>query len=140
MDAVGPDVHGVPVGQVTLAERLVVGLPAGQQPTNGGGRQPGCRAEECLQGRDEVAGGQPVQVQQRQHLSHLGLLRHHGGKITDRNRIRSPVAGSTRRSSTRGARTGMLPAAVVTSRRRAWPLRTTSRRPPWSRSPAWAAR
>jgi hypothetical protein len=34
-------------------------------------------------------------------------------------------ARSVRRSSTRGARTGMLPATVVTSRWRAWPLRTT---------------
>ena len=37
VDAVGPDVHVVTVGQVTLAEGLVVGLPAGQQPTNGRG-------------------------------------------------------------------------------------------------------
>ena len=44
----------------------------------------------------------------------FGLLRHHGGKTTERNRTRPPFAGSTRRSSTRGARTGMLPATVVT--------------------------
>jgi site-specific recombinase XerD len=37
VDAVGPDVHVVAVGQVTLAGRLVVSLPAGQQPTNGRG-------------------------------------------------------------------------------------------------------
>src|SRR5215207_4116830 len=29
----------------------------------------------------------------------FGLLRHHGGRITDRNRTRSPLAGSTRRST-----------------------------------------
>jgi hypothetical protein len=46
----------------------------------------------------------------------LGLLRHHGGSSTERNRARSPVTGSTRRSSTRGARTGITPAAVSTSR------------------------
>jgi hypothetical protein len=70
----------------------------------------------------------------------FGLRRHHGGKITDRNRTRPPVAGSTRRSSTRGARTLTAPAAVVTCRWRAWPLRTTSRRPPSSRSSPAAAR
>ena len=46
----------------------------------------------------------------------LGLLRHQGGRITERKRTRSPVCGSTRRSSTRGARTGITPAAVRTSR------------------------
>ena len=39
----------------------------------------------------------------------FGLLRHHGGRITDRNRTRSPLTGSTRRSSTRGARTATAP-------------------------------
>jgi hypothetical protein len=64
----------------------------------------------------------------------------HDGRITDRNRIRSPLTGSVRRSSTRGARTEIAPAAVVTSRWRAWPLRTTSRRPCSSRSAACSAR
>jgi hypothetical protein len=59
----------------------------------------------------------------------FGLFRHHGGKITDRNRARSPVAASTRLSLTRGAATPTAPAAVVTGRGRACPLRTTSRRP-----------
>jgi alkanesulfonate monooxygenase SsuD/methylene tetrahydromethanopterin reductase-like flavin-dependent oxidoreductase (luciferase family) len=46
----------------------------------------------------------------------FGLLRHHGGRITDRNRTRSPLVGSTRRSSTRGAAPGTGPAPVVTVR------------------------
>ena len=46
----------------------------------------------------------------------FGLLRHHGGRITDRNRFRSPVAGSVRLSLTRGARTCTAPADVSTSR------------------------
>jgi len=66
-----PHTDAVLLAEVTLAEHLVVGLPAGQQPTNGRRRQPGCGAEEGLQRRHEVAGGQPVQVQQRQHLSDL---------------------------------------------------------------------
>jgi hypothetical protein len=69
----------------------------------------------------------------------FGLLRHHGGKIELRNRARSPVTGSARRSSTRGALTPTAPAAVVTCRGRAYPLRTTSRRPASSRSAACAA-
>jgi hypothetical protein len=60
--------------------------------------------------------------------------RHHGGSSDDRNRHRCPVAWSTRRSSTRGAATSMAPAAVVTCRGRAWPLRTTNRRPASSRT------
>src|SRR5204863_4158671 len=85
------------------------------------------RAEEAFQGRDEVAGGQAVQVQQRQHF---GDLRHQGGRITDRNRLRSPVCSSTRLPLTRGARTCTAPAA----------LRTTSCRPCSSRSWARSAR
>jgi hypothetical protein len=44
----------------------------------------------------------------------LGDLRHHGGRIFEENRIRSPVASSTRLSFTRGAVTSTGPAAVVT--------------------------
>jgi hypothetical protein len=43
-------------------------------------------------------------------------LRHHGGKIAEENRIRSPVAGSVRLSLTRGAITCTAPALVRTSR------------------------
>jgi hypothetical protein len=35
------------------------------------------------------------------------LFRHHGGRISDRKRTRSPVAGSTRLSLTRGAATSI---------------------------------
>jgi hypothetical protein len=49
----------------------------------------------------------------------FGLLRHHGGKIAEENRIRPPVAGSVRLSFTRGAVTSTAPAAVVTCRGRA---------------------
>jgi hypothetical protein len=57
---VRPDIDVVPVGQVTAAKRLVVGLPGGQQPAHRGRRQPGRRAEERLQRGHEVAGGQPI--------------------------------------------------------------------------------
>jgi hypothetical protein len=66
-------------------------------------------------------------------------LRNHGGKIPEQKRIRPPVAGSVRLSFTRGAVTSTAPAAVVTCRGRACPLRTTSRRPASSRSAARAA-
>jgi len=45
-----------------------------------------------------------------------GDLRDQAGRIAEENRLRSPVASSTRLSLTRGARTGTAPAAVVTSR------------------------
>ena len=65
----------------------------------------------------------------------FGDLRHHGGTIDERNRLRSPVSASTRRSLTRGARISTRPAAVVIERGRACPLRVTSRRP---RSSSWS--
>ena len=40
----------------------------------------------------------------------------HAGRIAEENRTRSPVASSVRLSLTRGARTGTVPAAVITSR------------------------
>jgi hypothetical protein len=46
----------------------------------------------------------------------LGVFRHHGGKIADENRIRSPVTGSARLSFTRGTVTATAPALVSTSR------------------------
>jgi hypothetical protein len=70
-----------------------------------------------------------VQVQQRQHLGHAGDFLAQAGRIAEENRCRSPVASSMRLSLTRGARTGIAPAAVVTSRGSWCPLRTTRRRP-----------
>ena len=57
----------------------------------------------------------------------FGVLRAHGGKIAEENRIRSPVAGSVRLSLTRGAVTSTAPALVSTSLGSADPFRTTSR-------------
>ena len=67
------------------------------------------------------------------------VLRHHGGRIAEENRRRSPVSGSMRRSLTRGAVTSTASALVSTSRGWWQPLRTTSRRPFSSRSATnWA--
>ena len=101
--------------------------------------RPAAGAEELLQRRAEVAAGQAVQVQQRQHLGHLRGLAAHAGRIAEENRRRSPVASSMRLSLTRGAATGTAPAPVDHLRGRAWPLRTTSRRPSPSTSSAWAS-
>ncbi len=46
----------------------------------------------------------------------FGVFRHHGGRIAEVNRRRSPVSGSTRRSLTRGTVTSTAPALVSTSR------------------------
>jgi hypothetical protein len=65
-----------------------------------------------------------------------GVLRAHGGKIAEENRIRCPLSGSARLSLTRGAVTSTAPALVSTVRGPAVPLRTTRRRPSSSRTPA----
>jgi len=44
----------------------------------------------------------------------LGDLRHHGAKIAEENRLRSPVASSVRLSLTRGATTSIAPEEVST--------------------------
>jgi hypothetical protein len=66
----------------------------------------------------------------------FGVFRHHGGKIAEANRIRSPVAGSVRLPLTHGALTSTAPALVSTSRLWWQPLRTTRRRPSPPRSAA----
>ena len=71
VDAVDPQVDVVGARQIALPEGLGLVLPLRGQPGDRRRRQPRTRAEELLQRRTEVAGGQPVQVQQRQHLGHL---------------------------------------------------------------------
>ena len=44
----------------------------------------------------------------------FGDVRHHGAKIAEENRARSPVASSTRLSLTRGATTSIAPEDVST--------------------------
>ena len=71
---VRPHVHVVGLGEVALLEGGMVVLPLLRQPGHGRRRQAGRRAEELLQRGHEVPRGQPVQVEQRQHLTDLGRL------------------------------------------------------------------
>ena len=71
MDPVDPHVDVVGLGQGPLAERLGLVLPLADQPGDRGWGQAGPAAQELLQRGGEVRGGQPVQVQQRQHLGQL---------------------------------------------------------------------
>src|SRR6266511_5686288 len=64
----------------------------------------------------------------------FGERRAYGGRIELRNRERSPVEPSTRRSSTLGAFTLMAPAPATTVRSLAEPLRTTRAWPRPSRA------
>lgn len=57
-----------------------------------------------------------MQVEQGSTSLIFGDLRAQGGRITEENRLRLPVASSTRGSLTRGAFTSTVPAAVVTFR------------------------
>lgn len=114
VDAGGPHIHVVDLREVAVHERGVVGLPLLGQPRDRCRRQPGRTAKELLQRGHEVAGGQAVQIEQRQHLADLRALAAPGGRIAEENRLRSPVSSSTRLPFTRGAFTSTTPAAVVT--------------------------
>ena len=74
MHAVRPDVDVVAVDQTASHERFPLGLPLGGQAGHHRGRQASGRAEERFQCGHEVAGGQAVQIQQRQDLADLGAL------------------------------------------------------------------
>jgi hypothetical protein len=71
VDAVDPQVDVVHPGQITVGEGALLGLPGLGQLGDHRRRQPGRRAEELPQRGHEVARGQAVQVQQRQHLGDL---------------------------------------------------------------------
>ena len=71
---VRPHIHVVGPGKVALLEGGMVVAPLLRQPGHGGWRQTGRRAKELLQHGHEVPRGQPVQVEQRQHLTDLGRL------------------------------------------------------------------
>ena len=102
---VGPHVHVVPVGQVAADEGLAA-------------RPATATVSRVITDADSPAADPKNSVQRRRRSRRVdmpcrysngstsatfGLLRHHGGRIELRNRTRSPVAGSTRRSFTRGA-------------------------------------
>ncbi len=117
VDAIDPHVCVVHTGQVALAERVVIIGPLLAQPRDRRRGQAGGRAEK--------ASPRPARSPRRTGRAGttaatsatFGDLRHHGGRITDRNRLRSPVCASTHLSLTRGAaRTSTAPAAVITSR------------------------
>jgi hypothetical protein len=116
VDPVRPQVHIVHIGQVTLAERVLLGLPGLGQLGHHRRRQPLGRAEELTERGHEVPGRQTVQVQQRQHLGDLrGLAR---PRRQDRRGEPLTLArvGSMRLSLTRGIVTSTGPAVVVTCR------------------------
>jgi hypothetical protein len=120
--AVGPDTHVVDLGQVALAECGVIGLPLGGEPGYGGRGQPGCRAEELLERRHEVAGGQAVQIQQRQHLSDpRGLARprrqDRRGQPLALSGIRRAPSRTTSSSSETPSRTEPFSGTTVNTRR-----------------------
>ena len=71
VDAVGPQVDEVHIGQISFVEDAGVVLPLHGQPGDRRGGQARVRAEEAFQCRDEVLAGQAMQVQQRQYLGDL---------------------------------------------------------------------
>jgi hypothetical protein len=68
---VHPHVDVIHSREVALLERLALFLPSLGEAGYARRREPGPGAEELLQGRREVPGGEPVQVQQRQDLRNL---------------------------------------------------------------------
>jgi hypothetical protein len=74
VDPIRPHVDIVRGGQVPGGEGALLGLPLLRQLRDHRRGQPGGRAQELAERRNEVAAGQPVQVKQRQHLSDLRCL------------------------------------------------------------------
>jgi hypothetical protein len=71
VDPVDPQVDVVSTRQITVLECLGLVLPLRGQSDDRRGRQSRTRTQELLQRRTEVAAGQAMQIEQRQHLGHL---------------------------------------------------------------------
>jgi hypothetical protein len=97
---------------------------------------PACEPRNCPSAGTKSPDDRPCRCSSGSTSLICGVLRAHGGRIAELNRLRSPVAGSVRLSFTSGAVTSTAPALVSTVRGSAVPLRTTIRRPFSSRSPA----
>jgi hypothetical protein len=109
VDPVDPQVDVVGALQRALPERRGVVCHWPVSRVTVAADRPGPGAEELLPRRAEVAAGQVVQVQQRQHLGNLRGLPGPRGQDCRGERLRSPVASSMRLSLTRGARTAPRP-------------------------------
>ncbi|GAA4930490.1 hypothetical protein GCM10023334_037540 [Nonomuraea thailandensis] len=68
VNAISPQIDIVDTGQVTGSEGTLLGLPLLGELGDDRRRQPVAGAEELTQRGHEVAGGQAMQVEQRQHL------------------------------------------------------------------------
>jgi hypothetical protein len=119
VDPVDPQVDVVSTRQITVLECLGLVLPLRGQSGDRRGRQSRTRTQELLQRRTEIAGRQPVQIQQRQHLGHLrGLAR---PRRQDRRREPLPLTGirihalvvDPRRAHRNGSRSGQHLTLIV---------------------------
>ena len=72
VNPVRPQVDVVGLAQVALSELLHLLAPIPGQALEGRSRNPRPAAEELRQRGDEVLGGDPPQMERRQHLSDLG--------------------------------------------------------------------
>lgn len=102
VNIVGPQVHVVYAGEVPGGEGACSAFQVSVSLVTTDADRLAVEPRTWPNAGPKVPRGQPVQVQQRQHLSDLRVLRAHGGKPR-RTGFRSPVSGSMRRSLTRGA-------------------------------------
>lgn len=97
MYAVGLHVRVVDLGEVAVRGCDMAGLRLPGQPGDRGRRQPGRVAEE-LRKRAKSPEDRPCRQSSGSTSLVFGDLRHQGGGIAEENRLRSPVASSTRLS------------------------------------------
>ena len=116
MDPIGPQADIVHGRQVPGRERALLSLPGLGEPGDHRRRQPCRGAQELAEDGHEVAAGQAVQIQQRQHLRDLRCLPR--PRRQDRRGEPYPLAGGqvVRLSLTRGTVTSTAPALVRISR------------------------
>ena len=136
VDAVDPEVDVALGREIALAPARVLVRPGVLEPPDGRGREPaGILAEQCEQRLLEVAGGDALEVEDRDQ--HLEALR--SARIGRQNRRRKAdvLPPSPPRSRTRGHRTATGPMPVMISRSGRCPWRTSRRRPSSVSLSAW---
>ena len=137
MDAVDPEVDVAFGREIALAPARVLVRPGLLEPPDGRGREPaGILAEQCHQRLLEIAGGDALQVEDRdQHLQALRPAR--VGRQNRRREADALATPSPTRSRTRGQRTATGPMPVMISRSGRCPWRTSRRRPSSVSLSAW---
>ena len=115
---IGPAAHVVGAGQVPVHQRRCSSCQAPVSRVIAEADRPAPEPRNCSSaGTKSLDLKGPCRYSSGSTSVIFGLLRHHGGKIAEEKRLRSPVSGSVRLSFTRGTVTSTVPVTLISTSR-----------------------